>query len=204
MEAISGPFEIDWSKERSCKRVNKMLIKKYNAEVHSQSAIEGSLELKDENGFLAADIERVEIDIFDVAYHIIGGGEEGDKIIVRSKEEEDHSLQCMLAVASLDDQLMPQQYQTERITREDVQTLLRKVIVRESPEYSRRFPEEHPCKIAISLKGGPTFTKEKQEYEGFHTKPMRWETVEGKFERLAGALLVWCTQREHSGNCCPT
>jgi 2-methylcitrate dehydratase len=189
MDTISGPFEIDWSKEKSFDRIKKTVIKKYNAEVHSQAAIGGALELKGAHGFSAADIDRVEIDIFDVAYHIIGGGEEGDKTIVRTKEEADHSLQYMVAAALLDDQLMPEQYQTERIRREDVQRLLRKVAVRANLEYSRRFPEEHACKIAISLRGGPTFTKEKREYEGFYTNPMRWESVVRKFERLAGPYL---------------
>jgi 2-methylcitrate dehydratase len=43
------------------------------------------------------EIERIKIDIFDVAYHIIGGGEEGDKQQVRTKEEADHSLPYMVA-----------------------------------------------------------------------------------------------------------
>ncbi len=68
----------------------------------SRSAIEGLLELKREHGFRADEIDRIEIDIFEVAYNIIGGGEEGDKTKVRSKEEADHSLQYMVAVALLD------------------------------------------------------------------------------------------------------
>ncbi len=45
-------------------------------------------------------MERIEIEIFDVAYHIIGGGEEGDKTLVRTKEEADHSLPYMVAVGA--------------------------------------------------------------------------------------------------------
>jgi 2-methylcitrate dehydratase len=67
------------------------LIKRFNAEIHSQYVIEGILELKAEQRFTAGDIESVSIDIFDVAYSIIGG-EEGAKTEVRTKEEADHSL----------------------------------------------------------------------------------------------------------------
>jgi 2-methylcitrate dehydratase len=183
MEAISGPFEIDWSGEHF-DRINSTILKKYNAEIHSQSAIEGALELKHEHGFAAADIECIEIDIFDVAYHIIGGGEEGDKTVVRTKEEADHSLHYMVAVALLDDQVMPEQYAIERIGRGDVQSLLRKVVVRHSEDYSRRFPQEHACRLSIRLNDGRTVAKEKNAYEGFHTNPMKWETVVRKFERL--------------------
>ena len=73
-----GRFELDWSLE-DLERVTRTIIKKFNAEIHSQSAIEGILELKKEHGFTPGDVERVEIEIFDVAYNIIGGGEEGAK-----------------------------------------------------------------------------------------------------------------------------
>ena len=36
---------------------------------------------------------------FDVAYNIIGGGEEGEKTDIRTKEQADHSLPYMLAAA---------------------------------------------------------------------------------------------------------
>ncbi len=92
-------------------------------------------------------MERIELDTFQVAFDIIGGGEEGDKRRVRTKEESDHSLPYLLAVALLDGQVLPAQYLPERIVAEDVQQLLRRVDVRPDPDLSRRFPEEHsaPC-----------------------------------------------------------
>ncbi|MEJ2207846.1 MAG: MmgE/PrpD family protein [Anaerolineae bacterium] len=106
MDAIAGPFDIDWTAE-DLERVRRTIIKKYNAEIHSQASIEGLLELQAEHGFAAGDIESIEIDTFDVAYHIIGGGEEGDKTVVATKEEADHSLPYMVAVAALDGRVTP-------------------------------------------------------------------------------------------------
>ena len=131
------------------------------------------------------EIESVRIDIFDVAYHIIGGGEEGDKQRVRSKEEADHSLPYMVAVALLDGDVSPAQYAPERIVREDVQSLLHKVTIQPNEAMSKRFPAEMPCRIQISLKDGQTLSIEKQDYEGFYTRPMSWEQAVAKFERLA-------------------
>jgi 2-methylcitrate dehydratase len=184
METISGRFEIDWSRE-DLERVTRTIVKKYNAEIHSQSAIEAVLELKEEHGFIAAEVARVEIETFDVAYHIIGGGAEGDKRVVRTKEDADHSLPYIVAVAILDDQVMPEQYQPERIERPDVQSLLRRIRVRSSTDYSRRFPDEMPCRVTVSLNDGRVLTKEKRDYEGFHSRPMSWEAVARKFERLS-------------------
>lgn len=195
MESIAGPFEIEWSGE-DLERVTRTIIKKYNAEIHAQSAIEGVLELREEFGFAADEVQRVEVETFDVAYHIIGGGEEGDKTTVRTKEEADHSLPYMLAVALLDGQVMPEQYRPERIQSEDVQTLLRKITVRPADEYSRRFPDEMPCRLTVVLNHGRPLVKEKRDYEGFHTRPMRWETVVEKFERLSRSYTDASLRRE--------
>src|SRR5437773_10861533 len=116
MESIAGRFEIDWSAE-DLERVTQTILKRYNAEIHSQSAIEGILELRDRHGFAAADISRLDVEIFDVAFHIIGGGEEGGKTLVATKEQADHSLPYLISVALLDGQVMPEQYTTERINR---------------------------------------------------------------------------------------
>ncbi len=183
MESIAGRFEIDWTKE-NLERVTRTIVKKYNAEIHSQSALEGILELKQEQNLSPEEVERIEIEIFDVAHKIIGGGEEGDKTIVQTKEQADHSLQYMVAVALLDDQVTPEQYLPGRIGRQDVQTLLRKVLVRPRKDYSDRFPNEMPCRLTVILRDGRALIKEKQDYEGFYTRPMQWETVSRKFDQL--------------------
>ncbi len=160
-------------------------MKKYNAEFHSQSALEGILELRSSEHIRPEDIQDIQIDIFDVAYHIIGGGEEGDKQQVRTKEEADHSLPYMVAVALLDGDVSPAQYAPERIVSEDVQSLLRKVTIRPNEEFSNRFPAEMPCRVQITLKDGRQLSVEKQDYEGFYTRPMSWKQAVAKFERLA-------------------
>src|SRR5579883_2770245 len=96
MDAITGPFELDWSQE-NLETVRRTIVKKYNAEIHSQSTLEGILEMRSAHHLRAEEIERVTVDTFDVAYHIIGGGEEGDKQRVHTKEEADHSLPYMIA-----------------------------------------------------------------------------------------------------------
>lgn len=188
MDAIAGKFQIDWSNE-NLDRVTKTIIKKYNAEVHSQSSIEGILDLQKEYRFKAHDIDRIEIEIFDVAYNIIGGGEEGSKVQVRTKEEADHSLPYIVAVAILDGPVMPQQYNQTRIVKEDVQQLLRKITVRPRDDYSKRFPDEMPTHLIVHLKDGRVVEKEKRDYEGFFTRPMGWEGATVKFDRLSERYL---------------
>jgi len=108
-DAIAGPFEIDWLKE-DLERVRLTIVKKHNAEIHAQSAIEAALDIRALPGFSAHAVHAVRLETFQVAHQIIGGGEEGNKRIVRTKEDADHSLPYLIAVALLDGQVQPEQY----------------------------------------------------------------------------------------------
>ena len=194
-DSIAGEFDIDWSKE-NLEKVRETIIKKYNAEIHSQSTLEGLIELSNEYDFHPDDIEKIVLHTFDVAYHIIGGGEEGGKKNIRTKEEADHSLPYMMAAAILDGNVLPAQYKPERIGGADIQTLLQKVEVYEKEEYSNRFPAEEACDISIYLKDGSVLTKEKRDYEGFHTRPASWLFIIGKFKVLSDKFLDAETQNQ--------
>jgi 2-methylcitrate dehydratase len=184
METIAGHFEIDWERE-DLERVRRTFLKRYNAEIHSQSALEALLELREAHDLDPTAVERIELETFQVAYDIIGGGEEGGKKEIRTKEEADHSLPYLVAVALLDGQVMPEQFAPERIVRADVQALLQRVDVRPAADLSARFPAEHACRLRLRLTGGAILAAERRDYEGFLTRPMSWEGARRKFKRLA-------------------
>ena len=188
MDSIAGRFEIDWEHE-DLERVRRTFLKRYNAEIHSQSALEALLDLRETHALDPARVERVELDTFQVAYDIIGGGEEGGKKEIRMKEQADHSLPYLLAVALLDGQVMPEQFAPERIVRPDVQQLLQRIDVRPAADLTARFPAEHACRVRVRVAGGLTLAAEKSDYYGFVTRPMGWEPVQEKFERLTAARI---------------
>ncbi len=187
-DSVSGAFAIDWGSE-DLERVCRTAMKKFDAEIHAQSAIEGLLDLKSRHGFEAAQVACIEVDIFDVAHKIIGGGEEGDKTRVSTKEQADHSLPYMLAAALCDGDLQPAQYTPDRIAAPDVQDLLRRVHVRSDAYLSARFPEELSCRIGVVLRGGRRLVVDKRDYEGFPSRPMSWEHVCRKFHGLAAPFI---------------
>jgi 2-methylcitrate dehydratase len=194
IDSLAGPFSIDWSREE-LDRAPRTILKKYDAEVHAQSALEGVLELRSEVPLDPAEVEAVEIDVFDVAFHIIGGGEEGDKKVVRTKEDADHSLPYMVAAALLDGEVMPEQYGVRRLSSPDIQSLMKRVVVRPDPALTARFPAEHACRIRVRLRDGRVVSREKRDYEGFHTRPLPWERVVEKFERLSSAAADGASRR---------
>lgn len=181
--AIAGPFKIHWN-AKDLDIVLKTILKKYNAEIHSQSTLEGLLELRNKYRIDPTDIQHVHLEIFDVAFNIIGGGEEGSKKLIRTKEEADHSLPYMMSAALLDGEVTPRQYTPQRIKRKDIQTLLKKIDVHPNKQFSKKFPKEMPAKITIKMKNGQTYTIQKNDYEGFISKPMSWEHAREKFDHL--------------------
>lgn len=133
-------------------------------------------------------MDTIRVRTFDVVFSIIGGGEEGNKHAVRTKEEADHSLPYMVAVALLDGEVTPAQYAPDRITAQDVQSLLSKVEVVADPDLSARFPEEMPADVEVTATDGTVFRTYQATYEGFHTDPMSWASARAKFDRLAAPV----------------
>jgi 2-methylcitrate dehydratase len=188
-ESIAGPFEIDWSKE-DLERVRMTIVKKHNAEIHSQSALDAALDIRsqlisDPAGFDATRIRKVRLRTFGVAYSIIGGGEEGDKHSIRTKEEADHSLPYLLAAALLDGEVNPAQFAPERIVADDIQRLLAVVEVVPDDGFSARFPAEMPADLEVTLTDGTVLRSVQSSYEGFHTNPMSWDVARAKFDAVA-------------------
>ena len=60
MDSISGHFSLDWSRE-DLEKIAHTVVKRYNAEIHSQATIEGALELKHEQEIDPAAISAVSI-----------------------------------------------------------------------------------------------------------------------------------------------
>ncbi|MGO1184078.1 MAG: MmgE/PrpD family protein [Micrococcaceae bacterium] len=183
-QSIAGDFTLDWSQE-DLERVLRTIVKKHNAEIHSQSALDAAIEIRGREGFDVTQVESIHLKTFDVAWNIIGGGEEGDKRSIRTKEEADHSLPWMVAAALLDGEVTPDQYTPERIVAEDVQTLMGRIAIEENPDFSAQFPDHMPADLTVRLQDGTEFHSVKESYQGFHDDPLTWEDARVKYDRLA-------------------
>jgi 2-methylcitrate dehydratase len=182
-ETISGPFEIDWLKE-DLESVRRTILKKHNAEIHAQTAIEAALEIRASPAFNVEAVSAIRLETFAVAYQIIGGGEEGEKHNVRSKEQADHSLPYMLAVALIDGKVQPEQFTQERIVSRDVQDLLCKVTIAPDPLLSAMFPRRLPARLEVELANGVILQAFREDYPGFHTAPFDWAATRTKFNSV--------------------
>ncbi len=189
-ETISGPFEIDWRKE-NLESVTRTILKKHNAEIHAQTAIEAALDIRAHPDFRLEAIRAIRLETFAVAYKIIGGGEEGDKHLVSTKEQADHSLPYLLAVALIDGKLLPGQFAQARIVAPDVQRLLRKVMVTPRAALTALFPGKLPARLEIEFQDGSILRASRDDYSGFYTSPFDWADARAKFELFVERSPQW-------------
>jgi 2-methylcitrate dehydratase len=195
-EVVGERVEVDWP-QQPLDRFLHSSIKRYNAEGHTQSALELILEMRAEHDIDPADVLRVEVDAFKQVHNIVGGGEAGDRSHAASKEQADHSLPYLCAVALLDGDVWPEQLTEERVRRRDVGDLMQRVTVRQRDELSMRYPGEVPVAINVILRDGRELRGRKSDYVGFaRSRRLDWDGALAKFDRLAGPALDRALRRE--------
>jgi 2-methylcitrate dehydratase len=193
LQVIEGPLgidhllgmktNIDWDKQ-GYEGVVESTIKKYNSMIHTQSAVHCMVELARLNKVDPNKVVSIEAEVFQLAFDFAGGGLYGVDTVIRTKEQADHSLPYLLAVALLDRDVMPAQFNPERIIKPDVQALLKKVSVRPNHEFTELYPGKMPAKITVRLQDGSVIEHEVQDYPGLASHPFTWEDAVQKFDTL--------------------
>jgi 2-methylcitrate dehydratase len=141
-------------------------------------------------------VASIEAEVPQITYDFTGGGHYGVEKEVRTKEQADHSLPYMLAVALLDGNVMPAQFAPDRIIRGDVQSLMKKVSAKPNQEYTDEYPRRMPAKITVRLQDGTTFQHEVQDYPGLASHPFTWEDEVEKFDQLAAGRIGDAVSKE--------
>ena len=198
LQVIEGPLgidhllgmkiNIDWDKE-GYEGVVGSTIKKYNSMIHTQSAVHCMVELVKANKVDPEKVASIETEVFQLAYDFAGGGLYGVDKVIRTKEQADHSLPYLLAVALIDGDVMPAQFNPERIIKPDVQALLKKVSVRPNDEFTEEYPKKMPAKITVRLQDGKVIEHEVQDYPGLASHPFTWDEVVQKFDTLVAGRI---------------
>jgi 2-methylcitrate dehydratase len=188
-------INIDWDKQ-GYEGVAESTIKKYNSMIHTQSAVHCMVELAKQNKIDPRKIVSIEAEVFQLAYDFAGGGLYGTDRVIQTKEQADHSLPYLLAVALLDGDVQPAQFKPDRIINADVQGLLKKVSVRAKHEYTDEYPGKMPAKITVRLQDGKVIEHEVQDYPGLASHPFTWEDSVEKFDRLVAGRIDEGLNRE--------
>ncbi len=171
--------------DRALTCVEQTYLKKYCALIHGQNIIDATLVLRDENQLSGTEIAHVTLEVFEAAYDFAGGGRYGDKDHPHTKEQADYNLKYLAAVALLDGQVGPEQLETTRVRRDDVQNLLHRVTVVATADLTAAYPGKTSTRVRIETLDGRTVEREQSDFEGSPTRPLSWDRVVEKFHWLA-------------------
>lgn len=173
------------TEQRALSCVEQTYLKQYCSLIHGQVVIDAVLSLRSDHGLRGDDVARVTLEVFQGAYDFAGGGAYGEKDHPRTKEQADYNLKYLSAVALLDGGMGPEQLETERVLRPDVQDLLARVHVEPAADLTADYPQRTAARVHIVTRDGREFDREQNDYEGSLTRPMSWERVVDKFHWLA-------------------
>jgi 2-methylcitrate dehydratase len=170
--------------DRSLTAVEQTYLKQYCSLIHGQVIIDATLALRDEYRITGADVATVTLEVFQGAFDIAGGGSYGNKDHPSTKEQADYNLKYLVGVALLDGQVGPEQLETERVRRDDVQDLLARIHVEAAADLTAAYPERTAARVHIGLRDGRELHREQSDFEGSPTRPMSWDRVVQKLHWL--------------------
>jgi 2-methylcitrate dehydratase len=184
LEKLFGqPIDLRTS-DRSLTAVEQTYLKQYCALIHGQVIIDATLAIRDEHGITGADVAVVRLEVFQGAFDFAGGGHYGNKDHPSTKEQADYNLKYLVGVALLDGQVGPEQLETQRVRRDDVQDLLARVDVQAAADLTEAYPERTEARVHITLNDGRELHRAQSDFEGSPTRPMSWDRVTQKIHWL--------------------
>lgn len=181
---LGKALNINWEKEKY-EGIATATIKKYVAMIHTQSAVECIMCLVKDKNIDATKITAIHADVPQITFDFAGGGLYGKAHDdITSKEQADHSLPYLLAVAALDREVMQPQFEPTRILKDDVQNLLKKVSVSVNDEFTKRYPKDFCARVTVTLSDASQLTHEVSNYPGMPSHPFSWQDSVDKFDML--------------------
>lgn len=179
-QLVTGPFDLVLPVQPGSFVIERTHAKLRPAEYNSQGPLDLILELR--RKVPLADIERIHVDTYWLAYSEIGM--EKQKWDPRTRETADHSIPYLLAAALVDGDITPRSFTTERIRDPKLRPLMDRITVAEDKDYSRRFPGELGCRITVTTTAGKSITEEILFPKGHAKNPMSDADIDAKFDML--------------------
>jgi 2-methylcitrate dehydratase len=147
---VTGPADDDaFDATLATPQLLNLHLKAYPIGYFTQSAVDAALQLH--GRFDPASVTRIEIET--TAFGKLANADGPEKWNPQSRETADHSLPYGVAVALLDGQVHVAQFSPERILSADVQSLMKKVVVRENRDFTAAYPERVMTSVSLVSPG---------------------------------------------------
>ena len=188
LQRVFGPFEwAPFGGRGGPFRIAETHLKFYPAVVHAQSPVAVALKLY--GRIKTDDIKSVTIDSYWVAKRYTDSERAASLWNPQTRETADHSIVWLVAAVLLDGNLTAASFSETRIRDPRLVALMKKIIIRENPEYTKAYPARWPCTITIESNGGARETASVEYFKGHYLNALSDAEVEEKFRTLTAGLL---------------
>ncbi len=166
-------------------KIMECSIKRFPLGQYSQTVVEAALNLREKIG--APDlIEEIRIETVTTAIRLMAG--DPDKWAPETRETADHSMPYTVAVALLHGDVREAHFGDKYLRDPAIRALAKKIKVSASEEADRRMPEAMLVRMTI-VAGGKSHEAMVEYHRGHWKNPMSDAEIEGKFRKLAPAVL---------------
>jgi 2-methylcitrate dehydratase len=133
--------------------IEGVTIKAFPGMDTSQAAVETAIKAARGRSIRAEEVSSIELDLND---HPMTRQQASDpnRRAPNSRETADHSFYYMIAVALLDGQLTPRQFEEDRWFDAEVLDLMRKITIRADPDWANKAPGGFPCRLRLTRSSG--------------------------------------------------
>jgi len=167
-------------------RILATTFKSFPSQIHTQGPVELALELRSK--LPVADIETIHIQAYKAATS--NASSEPEKWDPKTRETADHSIPYLVAVALQDGAVTTKSFTSQRIHDPALRTLIARITIEESKEYTRKYPREYNCRMEVTGQSGMKFAAHTSFPKGHQQNPLDDSEVETKFRNLASVELT--------------
>ena len=161
-------------------------MKSYPIEALMHSPVSATLQIIQDHGLAAEEIEQVLIESIARAADILSDPAKYDP---QSKESADHSLPYCIAAALAEGRVSPREFTEEKLWDERLRAQMKKVKVVANEAFEKAFPARQCTRVTITTTDGRSLSAERDFPKGDPRDPMTPEDLQVKFDALAGPLM---------------
>jgi len=193
-KAVSGPFQFGkFGGNGHPFRIMKATIKKYPCIEFAQTAIDAAVKLRSK---IAGTDEISQIKIGMCAFGKKLVGNDVEKWHPKTRESADHSLPYLIAVALKYGPIEVGHFADEYLKNPDLMTLMQKIIIEESAECEKLYPDAKASLLEITTKSNEKFSELVIYPRGHYQNPLTDDELEQKFYSLTKELLSTSQRKE--------
>lgn len=167
-------------------KIMESSIKRFPLGQYAQTVVEAALELRDKVR-TPEEIAEIRIETVTTAIRLMAG--DADKWAPATRETADHSMPYTVAVALIHGSVEEKHFGDEYLRDPHILAMAKRVKVRATEEADRRMPEAMLCRMDLVTTSGEIHKAVVEYHRGHWKNPMSDAEVEGKFRKLAAAVL---------------